>query len=659
MPRNSDPNKISVGAGRAGQESVTSSALNINVTAGSGGVGSVKASEVQSETPAHLSGDNLQENLYSIDGLAPLPRPNRIGEARTDVPNPADSYEAPDLVEGFYDAAGVATAAVLTNDNTLEVSFLMYPSDRGILAVQKDTGSGWVTTQALNLEGIFTEGDPDDTAAPSRWVGQNDYVAGSSAAGNVDGLPQGIGLVDRLPALTSYNRGDFSFLAGGPDPVYEVYEYNYYAYQLARTTVEIDLGATTSEAKGQYRIVHFAAEADYFNAKNGLAHKTWGTISVGVNEVFLDSDTTTAIALSTANPQFITPVDTANSSEPTVRYLSGVVYYGPTDDFDVDWSATGLYDDSFLEKGVRLRWLAGRDEWAQEFIYTDYSGSGTAPGTTAAYNNGAHNISGAHISVADPDLHAEDGLGRSDTLTYTGNPLLLHEEDYGTTPVGFRLTSETFNDEETRYAGGVTGTVVPDGSTSSWDSTATLSGSDLLVSGATSGQNLDLIEGGVLSYPSINFSTAYPTGSPDYSNSTALWRAGLDKTYIRSFDTEASTREGKIRIVGEPTSGSNNLFEDMAHDTSTGLQVDILPGHEIPADAKWWSLGQTYGEGGALMDVEVESSNSILLSYYTDAFTSLHSGTSTYPLALRVMINGSTPSASEVRIYKIDWLPHF
>lgn len=650
MPRNTDPTDIAVGSGRAGQGSVTSSSLTF--TPGSGGSGLspvVLAEDVISEEPANLAGTNVQENLNVINDLAPLPRPNRLNESSNPLNLPGLTYSPEPVLGRISDGTATGTLAYVINTGTMDISGILYPADRGVLAIKLDG----TVVQAINLSNVFTEGDPEATAAPARVVGQNDLTSpGASAA--VDGLPVDITLIDRLPQLTDYTRADFPFLPAGDDPVYEAFGEDYGGYQLAKFTATVTLPGSTGNA-GVLEIVHYRTEDDYFADKNALSYETFADFQPFANALYRDADTSTAVAISAfafdAN-------DISTSAESTLRTLSGVTYYGPVDNYDASFTASGVYDDTFIEDAARVRYVPGPLDGSTDTItYTDYSTGAISPGDSAVFNDGTYQVSldsEELVFISEPELVVRDPFGREDTLVDNSIRLLIHTATTFRTPSDVppasRLLVENFIDETTRYASGdfSFGVILnPDGTGSTFDPTASLAGNELEVRGIPPEHTIPTGLtglGGELAYPDRNYSVSHypnnPGGSaqPNYSGSTGT------RVYFRAFGLSSPSKDFQFRVVGLPTAG-NTLAQDLAISgresfSPTGVLIYFVNGTQtIP-------IAQPIDLGGAMVSMVEESDNSVLYTVHLDNYPLEVGSTGVYSYLLGVSIEDSSTAAT-------------
>jgi len=658
MPRNTDPSQITVGAGRAGQGSVDSSSLTFTPGGGAALQPDVLAEDVESVEPPLLGGENVQVNLNVINDLAPLPRPNRLDETQNPLNLPGLAYNPTPALGRYPDGTATGAVARLVNVQDLEISGILYPADRGVLAVKLDG----TVVQAIILRNLFTEGDPEASASPARIIGQADVpVAPASAA--IDGLPVDITLSDRLPQLTDYTRANFPFLGAGPDPVYDAFAVDYAGYQLARFVITVDLGLT-SGLRGIIELVHYKTAEDYFADKAAQPYEAFADFQLFAEPLYRDADVATGV---TINSYTFTPVDDADTAEATPRVMSGVTYYGPADDFELTTDVDGLYADTFLEDALRLRYNNGSNEGAQSPLYTDYSPNPILTGSTAtaaALTLQFEPDDGELALIGSPELLGTDPFNRqdievnSDARNILGNAAVTFQFPGDIPPVS-RIQTENFIDEVTRYAGADLATVQPDprGVNSTFDPEV-FGASDLQVRGIVSGHTIPAGVsglGGELAYPDTNYSVNHvpnlPGGvaQPNYSGLTGT------RSYLRAFGLTKPTRDFQLRVIGNPTAGAADLSEDLlavgrTGVSSSGVALAFFNGLST------LTVGLSTELGGAMLAYEVESTQSVLFTLRMATFPLYNSASGYYAYYFAVSIqDGSTAATGgDFAIYKIE-----
>lgn len=651
MPSKKDPSNIKVGSGRAGKESVPKSSLTFKVDSGVDDW--VQADNVLVNEPPDLSGQNAQLLFDGLNSVAPEPRPNMIGQS-TVPENDGAVTVTPTPVEDTTYSNGTRSglgADFIVNTQTITLSGILFPADRGVLAVTVDG----VPTSVLNLRAIFVEGEPGSVTKPSRSAGQNDYVADSDARGDVLGFSQGFSLTDRFPALTEYPSGE-----------YDAFDRRHTPYQLAKYEVDVDLGAA-GESKF-VGIQHFKSYSDFEAWINSDPYEIWVQHTV-LSNVFYDSDTTTIPSITSYS---FAANDTTQSGTTPGRYLSGVEYYKPSDDYSVSWQAEGMFDDSLLKTGaVQLRWLEREDGPISEFHYSEgWVPDPLSPGGTASYTNATFDVTAnphvelsGEVLTAKPQLLVQDPFGRQDTSNYTDSNLLIHTGPYS----GVDPRVENFDNEEARYTftDVLSGTLmVPDGTGSSWDSEAMIGETELQVRGIPVSHSVpEGMTGGELSWPDTDYSTGhYPTQRWDSNGSSYMAQRDYSsltmtddlRTFFRAFDLEGPKTIFKIRLTGNPdTSAGHTTFAESIVSQDEGVIITTLDPNTIIGKV----LNQTLSQGGGMLSYEEESKHSVLLECKIDT-PPLENGSGLYPLSLGVFISKdkSAATSGDFALYRIEIL---
>lgn len=609
MPSKKDPSKINLGAGLAGRNSVSIT----SVTFADDGtlIGQIRASEVLNETPLALSGDNVQEHINQLALNAPT-LPNTLGQSTNSI-NVSTVDSNPASQEGFYFSGG-AQAAHLVNVGTFRIEGTLFPADRGILVLEKDS----VEIAALDLARIFVEGDPEDLVAPSRGVQQTDYTAEDNAVATVNALPQGFDVTNRFPVLSTY-----------PGSQYEDYPQDYFAHQIATFSVEVTQTALTASS---YVVKHYRSLKDY-QAKGSVYGQS--NVPTSGTEIFFDNVAASPSVVSvTSNPSSST---SAGSKE-----VSGVsVYDIATDTLPVVFTVNNMFDNSFLNEGIKIRKRPNQEEDEASLVYTSYDGGNPAPGQTASFN--AYPGYQALLSEElQPQLAASNPYG-STTLqtTSTSDIVLAHGLAFETagTVSPSRLSSEDFRDEATRYpASALTGILEPDGFGSSWNSSTALVSGQAQIRPATLSSDLTYVSGGELGYPTVDYTSGYlPSGNPNYSGITGT------SLYYRALNLGNLKRSGKIRIVGTPVGAS--IWEDIKWDpltnaaggTNNGHQGGIRIGLSSGVGRDFLDLGRPYGEGGSLVSFSLENNSSVVVEFLLEDFPE-KSPRGYYPVRLEVAL---------------------
>lgn len=642
MPRSTDPTQLLVlGTGRAPQGSVPVSALaTVNFTTVTGSA--LLASQVSVVTPLPLSGDNLQEHVDGVSALAPRPLPLLLDEQFA-----AGGWSfSPPLVSGLYGDPPVAAAVV--NAGVLEVEFVLFPADRGVLAVEFFPGGGPLPTPvaAVDLGLLFVDGNLDSSAAPARIIGQLNYAANSNPAASIGVLPQGANLTDRLPRLADYAASNFPFLVPPPaqDPVYPAYAEDFPGQQIARLRLEIPLAVGDN---GEGRVVLYRSRQDYEAAQLGQPFQHWGLQALDPLPIFRD-DSLVPVAITAANLNNPSPSTTL---DPQPRRLSGVTLYSPVDTFGLTWSGTGLYDNSFLAEGARAQ-VTNLDPATQGvgLSYLTYSPAGTAPGDASSFSDLAFSYEGADVGVraGRPALLLTDPQGNEDRTLITGPGFFLFHGLTG--PLVANPLREDFSSELSRYdidpadPFSALATYLPDGSGSTWDPAAALGLGALQVRAVPEGRAYLEYGGGELAYPDTDYSSLHFPSTRDgvsaqrnYAGSTGT------RAWVRAFDMGSPRQEGVLLIAGTPPLGYATLLEALQDPVGAGLEIDLAPTGQ--ATAFWGSLLRPYNGGGLALSYQALDAFRVRVSFRLPLSPILASGF--YPVSVRVvMINAGLAATS-------------
>lgn len=666
MPRD-DADEFETGSGQAAPNSVTSASLTFFVSTGGSGV--TWAEDVKTRRYPGSLDRNVQENLEELSHLLPE-IPNYIGETRN-AKNPSDLDLSPQPVKALYWNGSSNEDVYSIDQNIFEISAVVFPADRGVLAIRL----GETHELAIDLEEAFVEGSLYSDTAPSRPVGQDPYSAGQDSDATVEDpngndINQNTELADRLPVLTDYAASNFPFLSSPSDPVYEdAYVNDIPAYQLAVATMSVV--ESSDGDKGEMKVVHYKSREDLINQQQNDPYETYNEFDLagyldssnqGI-DFFWDTDTT---SVSFSNFGF-TLEDTSDTSAAPRRRVSGITYYAPSDDYNVSFNADGLYTKTFLEEGVRIGQINPlTSAGAVTLDYTQYSSNGTQPGSTASYDNNS-SWSKDYMSQRSPGVRVSDPHGRTAVQTKTENVLWNAHSDFNSVPSG-RLQKETFYDESTRYASGLTPgspgiEMLPNGSTSSWDPAAQLGSTDLQVRGYSSNAGAELEKGGELALPTDDYSSGFFPTTRDGTNTQydySTLSTTTNREYIRVFDVGGPELEGIIEVV----SSSSDLpglidFEQGGNYDEHPNGVSMWVGPANVNQQEWLDLGRGWEDNhGALLDSEQDGQ--IARFYYRlDNYPVDSSGF--YPLAFRIVCHSNgidyTSIAYETQFFSVEWKP--
>lgn len=643
MPRITNPNDLVFGTGQAAQASVPTSAL-VAVNFATAPDVSVTAIQIQVDTPLAISGDNMQEHVDGISGLAPRPLPLLLDEKFASN----DFVVSPTPVPGFI--AGTTTIALVVPANTLTFDVTLFPADRGVLAVEYDptlAGTGFQAVSALDLEVIFVEGSPQAIVAPSRRVGQLDYAGGSNLAASLGILPQNVDLVDRLPRLTDYTRADFPFLGPGVDPVYPAYAEGFTGQQIARSSL------TMSFAVGQngiVRIVQYKTREDFLRGQANLAFQSWTIVPFTAGVGLFYDNTAVPVLVNTYN---FAANNTSNSLEVGAnrRFLSGVLHYSSLDTFTLNWTGQGLYANTYKPEGAELLRSANDATFNTPIPYLNYSPSptpGLADLSSQVNPTFNFNVAGGGVRMASPVIRLSKPNGFSATSVYSGSVLLVHEGSF----LASSNTMETFRREDKRYEylDDAELPYSPDGTGSSWDPTLSIAPTaELQVRAINLQSRLNLgYGGGELTWPEFNYSSGFQPTTKDGVNPQENYSAGAlspnpVRGYVRAFDVQAPRREGRLRIDAtfKPATYTS-LLEMLLDVTSSGIDIKLAASGA--GGVYFSSILRPLGVGGIYTAIEELSANSVIIDYLLPHTPSLLAGF--YPVTVQVEITAGSEATT-------------
>jgi hypothetical protein len=612
-----NPNDLLVGSGQAAQGSVSTSAL-VTVDFAARPPVSVNADAIPVDTPLAISGSNVQLHVDGVSGLAPRPLPLTLGQVYQVDPEvgfvPTPSLGSP---------AGSNILCLVFPSASFQYLNVGFPADRGVLAVEFDptlTGLNYQAVSALDMTKVFVEGSPDDdVTAPSRRVGQLDYIAGSDPAASVGVLPQNVTLRDRLPRLDDYTRSNFPFLNPvGDDPVYPAFHEDFTGQYLSKFEITVNLSVGQN---GLMRFVHYKSRVDFQAGQAGDPFASWSIVDttfapLNISIFFDNSVIPVGITSYTLDANNL--VD-SNEIGPSRRFLSGVLYYSPVDTFTLTWGATGMYANSYALEGAALP--RGPLDTADESLFGFSSYSPPVPNIAdvSTFNDPLFTFAVGGVRAARPLLRVFKPNGSQNTQPYPAlHPtLLVHEANFLT----IHAQEENFRHERSRYP--FTGNAIlaydPSGTTSTWDATASIVGSqELQVRGVDVVTRPYLgLGGGELVFPVTDYSTGHVpqtfdgvTPQRDYSVVPGF----PFLVFVRAFDVGGPRREGRIQIDGTFDTGLHATLAAMLLEPNTS-GVDIELAATGAQGVFFSSVLRPVGQGGILTGVEIVSETSVILDY--------------------------------------------
>ena len=420
------------------------------------------------------------------------------------------------------------TSIRFTDDNTIVISITggFYPADRGVLRITRDDA----VVGELDLATAWT-GDNCTYEEEESDVGSNPAHNSSGSGTDI------INLTNRRCMNTSVD----SFPNFWPP------------YQMASMNATLTLPAGF---QGQISVLH---------TLGGSQNYTYASF-------FVDQ---TSQALGAVAPSF-------SENVPSLKYLSGVPYYGAGSTFNIGLThSTTIFDRGYVTNPLTLN-------------LTNFNASSQTPTLTTlglteplaiTDTIGTYNSSLTVGSSAFRNMDARgtatfrDVFGTSTSSNSSAGTFRI--DTYGTTSTD---TSEPFDDENKRFSGteNFDNTAIT-WTDSTWDSEDNVTG--LTEKGL-------VVYNGTLKYPSINHSTFLPAG-PDYTGQSG------DFVYYRVFIASAAFTNGTITFGG----WSNALSVVSGADVEVYLKYPNCSSYGNNNTDEWQDLSvdQTvYGGNGCL-----------------------------------------------------------
>jgi len=666
MPSPKNPiTSVNVGPGRIPANSVDSSALTFPLTGGgdiqnhiadpvdahmAGAVGippvhPVTGDPLLASAGGPYDGESVLDALTSLKDLLPV-KPDRLGfnnaVANSGIPVWGANLDSA-TKGGFTNVQAIPTKNLLSAATTQNVNGVLYPADRGVLALYR-------TTSSTNPD--FTNAS-QTTLVAALWLGSSPSPVGIPDAAFVEATratgqanhPIGGGLdlfalTARLPYQSTYGGGEYT-----PFPS------NFSAYQLAKYSYQLPLSAGINDS---YQLVHWketyatsltaiqpaALAAGLVSGNMYSASAADGTFYDNVRRlnVYVDSDSGTG---PTGGTFTSSPAGT-----PSTTILSGITYYSSGLTFDITATATNLFKNSFVTNTVASVSVPSgfTSSVAPVVVNTTFFGGSSV--SYPLFDGSPARITDtsdvAFSLIANPPLiatvakfrhatHPGPALGIPDprnpnhrvqitwNAPFSQSSTVIDSTQYlympsglaawtGSTPTDSPSTNqfESFCDETYRYLYGfslpsATARIDPSlngGGAGDYDSTVAL--------GAPVANAGDLqVMGGKLVYPKDNFlaSAIRPIQSAGRNYSTLGDTIGVTmRHYVRAFQTNGG-QSGTLRITGLAFTSFD------AVDTTTGNFFTDHPGGaaiEIRAatnGATWQDMGRPFGTGNGALAV--------------------------------------------------------
>ena len=706
MPSNKDPSVVLPGAGRLAAGQVSASSISFPF----GGAGEL-LNHLADPTDAHMSGaigipetnpvtgqpllssvngpydgESVMDALTAIADLFPT-RPDRIGFdgsiANSGLTNWSNALSTNAIKGGWTDGANGIVTKYLTPNGSLgaqTIGGMVYPADRGVLALYKTTAGDFFNAAQTTLEMALWLGvNPPPAGIPgaafveaTRPTGQTAYVASGA------GLDK-ISLSARLPYAASY-----------PGLEYTAFGTNFSTYQLGKYSFSITLIAGDNDS---YLLVHWkhtygtslaAIQPANLTALTLVSTNCFSAVpSDGAN---YDNANRSLIFLDTASGSGPTPttITSAPTGTVTVTKYSGVNHYNSTGlQFNITAKATGVFTNSYFTNTVASGSVPAAFTSASTPVQVDMSAFGGTVQNIALYNNTkiVNDAGGAvYTTVAPPSSghtarfeDAAQGIGAPGNGipfpyaslsinwngTFTGPVLQSSTEVYLYNTVGGTLTTQTlepFNDEGYRHistfaANNPVTPILP-------------GGGDVYVSAtalAANDGNLQVLSGRI-AYPSIDFTVAPVnpvTAGCNYAAVLAGDAANHKRRYVRAFNTGFARNTGKLRITGLSFASFDTGIAAVDPAELTDHPGGAIVQIKVPGATGWLDLGRADGLPDLAKVADFRGCRTGIAgdvyTFDTGGFTS-DNGSGLFLLFVRVTLikNGT---GQTLNVQEIEWLP--
>lgn len=653
--------------------------------------------------PGPVDGESVLDFIREVKDLFPI-RPNRLGFLGTGVNSGVPNWGGLDVSVAKTGGYSVGTNAVYSHfivkdPATFQVSGVLYPADRGVLALYR-TANGDFTNpfQAATLVGALYLG----TTVPAPLLGfpanipRAGFVEATRPTGQADYTSAGGGGVDqinltwRLPYLKAY----------GAAP-YAPYSTDFYTYQLATFTVRPQ--AVAGGGSQNWFLVHWHTDfasslkaIDPAQTALTLADLTATNCFSAVPSSVADFDDggTAVFTLARHNvykdtAAIVVPALTSGSSSivANTHKLSGVSFYDKTAAATLTYqmTASGLWQNSYRTSTTAP---------VPPSFYSD-----TDPLTVAlddfglspvgyGYDKLDNGVGGIPFSAINAPQPADLGHLPSTIIDLTvGSPYTVNSTDpfsrvtsllqnlFGSNPTtdgnhylwnswdatgnagvqgGYDMgTVEKFVDESYRYSATAvpvqTSRIKPTGG-DVFDSTSSLTATptDLQVVGSR------------LVYPHTDFSTASPVG-PNYSVIPAVDGLNHLRRYTRAFNTGVARNTGKLRIRGLAQAAFTVDAPFDGAETTGHLTGGAIIQVKVPNQTGWLDIGRPSGDP-ALATTDfygcaatfTTSGSDVFVTFQTGFVFTADNGQGEFPLFVRVSFLNN-PAGLALSLDELEW----
>lgn len=660
-----------------------------------------------------VDGESVLDFIASMKDLIPI-TPNVLGlnlpeGINSGVPNWGTLEPVGfggTAITGAY-ANGATTVpthfVVPSGTATFNITGMVYPADRGVLAIYKNTDGNYFNAGATTLFGALSLGPyapagiPDAAFDNSIRTGQQlDYTAPNAGIDVIN-------LTWRLPYLRNY--------AAYPGAPYSDYGTNFYRFQLATFTLVAGAGIGVADSQN-WLVVHWRESFATSLAAIGPANLTLANLvaancySATPTAGNFDDNTAGIYNLNRHNifrdmgsaiaPGPINAFTTSGNAGPTTSVLSGVTFINDTTlTFNAAISALNIFNLHFQTgtvaspPDVPAQFESPRDPMVVYF--TEFGGTSLKvpyydlrkfgiPGNYSIVNAPQPADTGEYVNAAlaitSPTSYytPNNAVGYSKLTVdlfrgFTANLALADASKqylYNTFPTtagqpgSSTTTFESFVDEHKRYLSTHTPAaidqIVPTVLVKYVSATSLVVDTDSLQVLAHN-----------LRYPADNFAAAtyHPTG-PNYSGLPGGDGVNHMRRHLRAFDTGIPKNTGTLRIRFLAGYGTQASFTvDALYDgteTTGHITGGMIIQVRVPGLTGWLDIGRAFGDPGVGVANYYGGSTGvsvvgpdIYVTFNTTAWTAAN-GFGEFPLFVRVtMLNNAAGRA--IRLDEIEWLP--
>ena len=639
-----------------------------------------------------VDGESVLDFIDAAKDLFPV-KPNAMGFDNLMIPNTGlpDWDVLEPTTGGFTRGSQVVYTHFLEPSTVVasSVSGMIYPADRGVLAVYYSTAGDYST--GTLVAALWLGSTPSPAGVPpvapifveaSRAGEQTPYVASGAGLDHIS-------LQYRIAYLQDYS---------GYSVPWEDFNASFFRYQIAAYSYPI-LSVASGDA-GSWLLVHWRegyatslaaiqpsqlpANLNSTNCYSATTpdFDTAPALDINRHNVFVDAG-----VVSPSGTSFDTSIHAGGGPPAVEIYLSGTPYYtGVNLAWDVNIQASGLFDNSYWPGTTsNVNGPPAGFESTYNPITVDVSDFGCAsigyrfsqiwnPATFSMYStsNPPAIGGGAHLQQVPLGVVGSwapttpmGGYGRIRAVfrkpfvsdaPYVDSSYRYMFNSYPQTGTSATSTDtfEPFNDEQYRYNDVALTTptkpIIPTGG-DAFDSTVVF----------VTGDGKMQVCGGQTLYPQVNYSSGlYLPHGPNYA---ALGdAANHHRTYVRAFNTGVARNTGRLRIHGLAAAAfeATAAFHGNDSDHPNGAIVEI----KVPGLTGWLDLGRDKGNPdfntldghGCRTGISVSGSD-VIVSYDTTEFTATNgpANGNKYLVFVRITFMNSAPGLTYCTD-EIEWL---